>query len=580
VAELFNKLNSMTISKKMNYFSIISIFLCIGISAYFYQDIKSTVCNNETKNMLLQLIDRIGTKKDVGMSNVVALSNDSRIAQALKNNNKESLKKILSQLSVKYKKSTHFKNVKIHVHTKDNKSFYRNWNNKNGDDLSWRNTVVQVNKTKKDIVAFEVGKAGLTLKAVTPIFDTDGTHLGSIEFIQGLNSVAKQFDYDDNGFLLLMNKEQLSTAKFMKNPRQLQDYIVAQKFVKEDFFNDAKKLDIESLITGEKNYILTNEFFYTYDTVFDSEGKNIGIMLVGMRKAVIDDITSSSAKLIVVSLSVMTILLIILRVLFHFGIAQLLSNIIHSLKDSSISIENASRQLGENSLDLSNMSASQSASVEEITATIEQTSENIFNSFQNMKTLENLGKDVSSKANVGYEQMKKLSESMNSISENSLKINNIVNTIDEIAFQTNLLALNAAVEAARAGEHGLGFAVVSDEVRNLATRSSTESKKIHEVIENAVKEAQSGIVITEDTFKSFKEIVKKVDETMDVILENTNASNEQKEAIEQIRISMTQVDQVTQNLSSSSEEISTSANKLASEVKESNKIVTNISQMV
>jgi methyl-accepting chemotaxis protein len=226
------------------------------------------------------------------------------------------------------------------------------------------------------------------------------------------------------------------------------------------------------------------------------------------------------------------------------------------------------------------MSASQSASVEEITATIEQTSENIFNSFQNMKTLENLGKDVSSKANVGYEQMKKLSESMNSISENSLKINNIVNTIDEIAFQTNLLALNAAVEAARAGEHGLGFAVVSDEVRNLATRSSTESKKIHEVIENAVKEAQSGIVITEDTFKSFKEIVKKVDETMDVILENTNASNEQKEAIEQIRISMTQVDQVTQNLSSSSEEISTSANKLASEVKESNKIVTNISQMV
>ncbi len=222
---------------------------------------------------------------------------------------------------------------------------------------------------------------------------------------------------------------------------------------------------------------------------------------------------------------------------FVIKLEDIIKNIINSTEQIRVSTE----QVSVTAQSLSESATEQASSLEQTTAAVEQMSASINQNAQNSKNTNEIAIKTSSMAEEGGSAVNQTVEAMKQISEK-------ISIIEDIAYQTNLLALNAAIEAARAGEHGKGFAVVAIEVRKLAERSQLASKEIGELAGKSVK-------ISEKAGELLTEIVPQIKKTSDLIGEITDASSEQSEGVGQINTAMIQLDSVTQQNASSSEEL-------------------------
>lgn len=244
------------------------------------------------------------------------------------------------------------------------------------------------------------------------------------------------------------------------------------------------------------------------------------------------------------------------------SIKTALTEAIVNINVSAQEVLSASSQIAHSASDLSYKSNSQATVVEEVTANIEEAYASIKESTKNAKEASILSEEANQSALNGYKHIKKLSNSMDSINTSSIKIANIIKTINEIAFQTNLLALNAAVEAARAGEHGLGFAVVADEVRSLAGRSAEAAQETAGIIDNSVEQINEAYSITNQTNEAFQDILSKSKTTNAIITDMATISQEQNQSIKHINDSLATVDDNTQSMASSSEELAATTENL------------------
>ncbi|MDR2169541.1 MAG: methyl-accepting chemotaxis protein [Planctomycetaceae bacterium] len=222
---------------------------------------------------------------------------------------------------------------------------------------------------------------------------------------------------------------------------------------------------------------------------------------------------------------------------------------------------------------LSQGATESAASIEEITASMSEIGGQTNSNAQNANEASKLAKEANDSAAIGQDMMKKMIESMQTITKNSQDVQKVVKVIDDISFQTNLLALNAAVEAARAGVHGKGFAVVAEEVRNLASRSAKAAAETTQMIENNSKQITEGADIASQTAEMLDGIVRQSQQVAVLLGDIAKASTEQAQGVSQVSQGLHQIDAVTQQNTANAEETASVSNEMSGQANELQKLI-------
>lgn len=251
-----------------------------------------------------------------------------------------------------------------------------------------------------------------------------------------------------------------------------------------------------------------------------------------------------------------------------------LAQIVGEVRNGADSIATATEQISAGNADLSQRTEEQASALEETASSMEELTSTVKQNADNAQQANQLAISASGVAVKGGDVINKVVRTMESITDSSRKISDIIGVIDGIAFQTNILALNAAVEAARAGEQGRGFAVVAAEVRSLAQRSAAAAKEIKTLIEDSVGKVQDGSRLVEEAGHTTQEIVTSIKRVTDIMAEISAASLEQSSGIEQVNTAITQMDDVTQQNAALVEQAAAAAESLEEQALQLVQVVT------
>lgn len=327
--------------------------------------------------------------------------------------------------------------------------------------------------------------------------------------------------------------------------------------------DSAQILEIDAQIF-EESLVIAAKSFTEAETLL---GKIIEINSNGAK-----DGAASAAKeaaflnvLLVVVVFLGVILAISLGIFLSKSITTPLFTAVDKLGVAGEQVTSATNQLAATSQQLSEASNEQAATVEETTSAVDELGSLTMRNADNSSKANDLSREVKKVVEQANTVMQQMVSAMSEIKTSSHEISKVIKVIDDIAFQTNILALNAAVEAARAGEAGAGFAVVAEEVRNLAQRSAEAAKETSAMIETSLSKTETGVRNTQEVEKILKQISESVETSTSLMEEVSVASQEQTKGLDEIAKAIQQISTTAQSNASAAEETSASADDLSTQ---------------
>ncbi|OYU45840.1 MAG: chemotaxis protein [Burkholderiales bacterium PBB4] len=238
---------------------------------------------------------------------------------------------------------------------------------------------------------------------------------------------------------------------------------------------------------------------------------------------------------------------------------ELIRRVRHGARELAVTSAEVSRA----SLDLSARTEDAASNLGEQAAAVEQIGAQVAETARRTQDAAAVADQNSLVAERGGRIIAEVVTTMQDIHTSSARINDIIGTIDGIAFQTNILALNAAVEAARAGESGRGFAVVASEVRSLAQRSAEAAREIKTLISDSVEKVAAGTQVVEGAGATMSEMVTNAKKINQFLSEISNAAVEQATGVKEVVNAIHQLDAHTQQNAALVEQTSAAARALS-----------------